>query len=556
MGYSRLGGRLDEKGAKFAVWAPNAKGLQLVVGKRHLPMERGSDGVWELHVEGVGEFDTYQFKIESEDGSIIEKSDPYAYYNAFRPERHSILFDVDRFEWNDRGWMESRERDWHKSLINIYEVHLGSWRRDESGHFRNYRDLAHHLADYVIDMGYSHVELMPVGGHPLDDSWGYQVSGFYSVTSRYGTPRDFQYFVNHLHERGIGVILDWVGAHFPTDTFALAQFDGTHLYEHSEMGVHPHWDTLYFDYREERVRQFLIENVLYWCEIYHIDGFRLDAVSSMIYKDFGKEENGEENPEAISMLQELNQRVHTEFPGVLTIAEESHNYEGVTSKLGFDFKWNIGWMNDVLDFFSTDFPYRKHKFHQLTFLMMYNHLEHYILEISHDEVVHEKKSLFSKMPGDENTRRKGLCQLMAFMMAMPGKKLMFMGAEIGQQSEWDFNGTLPWGMVDLEVQGCVRKLNKLYSRLQPLWDDQEGFKWLSCDDVERGILALKRGNFVAVFNFSDQKHEDHFSGFSEAETIFAREGAIGVVSNGGLLVELPPLSTLYIEATFDEGRLL
>ncbi len=498
--YQQMGGRLTNHqgvaGAKFTVWAPNAKAVSLVGDFNHWdgranPMRSlGFSGVWELFVPGLEEGMKYKYEITQEHGGIKLKSDPYALSSELRPATASVLANVDRFSWSDQAWIDRRRRDTATPKpLNVYEVHLGSWRRRYGTDFLNYREIAHALADYCREMGYSHVELMPIQEHPLDESWGYQVSGFYAVTSRFGTPEDFQYFVNHLHENNIGVILDWVPGHFPMDDFSLGRFDGTALYEHEDprQGWHPHWHTHIFNFNRHEVVNFLLANALFWFDVMHIDGLRVDAVASMLHLDYGREAGewipnrygGKENLEAIEFFKHLNSIVHQHAPGVLTIAEESTSFTGVTHSveqggLGFDLKWNMGWMNDTLRYISKDMIYRHYHHNDLTFGLLYAFSERFALVLSHDEVVHGKGSLMAKMPGDIWQKFANLRLLLSYMMCQPGKKLLFMGGEIAQWNEWYCKRELEWDLLHYPVhngiKNMVKDLNHFYLENGALWE--------------------------------------------------------------------------------------
>jgi len=487
---------------KFAVWAPCAKRVALVgdFNKWNVeinPMRRmGSTGIWELFIPGLREGERYKFAIKTGEGHVRFKADPLAFQGEMRPNSASVVNTVDSFEWSDHQWMERQENKLNVPL-NIYEVHLGSWKRGECD-FLGYCELAPRLAEYVKKMGYTHVELLPVMGHPLDESWGYQVTGFYAISRRYGSIQDFQYFVDYMHKEGIGVILDWVPGHFPTDDHSLAQFDGTHLYEHLDprQGYHPHWNTHIFNYGRYEVSNFLIGSALFYLDKMHIDGLRVDAVSSMVYLDFGGKEGewipnkdgGNENLEAITLLKELNELVHDRFKGVLMIAEESHAFPGSTDPtgLGFDLKWNLGWMNDILRYFETPMEYRPRVHNILLHAFTYTFQEKHILPLSHDEVVHEKKSLLSKMPGNEWEKFANLRLLLSYMICHPGKKLLFMGGELGQWNEWNCKEGLHFELLQMpyhqKLQNCVAELNTLYRAHPALWEEdfsKEGWEMVS-----------------------------------------------------------------------------
>ena len=490
--YKVLGANLKEfhgvKGVQFAVWAPNAKSVSLIADfnffdGRATPMRSmGTSGIWELFVPGLKEGEKYKFEIHTREGYLRVKSDPFAFYSELRPRTASIVANLDAYQWNDNQWMSARKNLTLDRPINVYEVHLGSW-RDYGTEFPNYRQVAVDLAKYCKEMGFTHVELLPIMEHPLDESWGYQVSGFYSVTSRYGTVADFQFFVDHMHNQGIGVILDWVPAHFPTDDFSLNRFDGTALFEHEDprKGIHPHWHTAIFNYGRKEVTNFLLANALFWFDKMHIDGLRVDAVASMLFLDYGRKEGewipnpdgSNFNIDAIEFLKHLNSIVHERFPGVLMIAEESSSYQGVTHKegLGFDLKWNMGWMNDTLQYFSKDPFFRKFHQNDLTFSLIYAFSERFISVLSHDEVVHGKGSLVNKMPGPDWQKFANLRLLYSYLITHPGKKLLFMGGEIGQWNEWYCKAALDWHLLQFPLHHGLSKmvadLNRLLPRVAP-----------------------------------------------------------------------------------------
>jgi len=524
--YEKLGAQVrvldGVPGVSFAVWAPHAQRVSVVGdfnqwdGRRH-PMRRlGASGVWEIFIPGVRPGALYKFEIRNLHGHITLKTDPYGLFFEVPPKNAAIVWDNRAFPWTDAAWLEERSRrDPFRSPLSIYEVHLGSWRKKSLGESFGYRELAGPLIDYLRRMGFTHVEFLPVAEHAYYPSWGYQVTGFYAPTSRYGTPEDFQYLVNALHEAGFGVILDWVPAHFPRDDWALARFDGTALYEHEDwrLGVHQDWGTLIFNYGRHEVRNFLVANALFWCDRYHVDGLRVDAVASMLYLDYSRKPGewlpnrfgGRENLEAIEFLRQANELVHTHFPGVLTIAEESTAWPMVTRPphiggLGFHFKWNMGWMHDTLRYFRRDPIFRKYHQNELTFAMLYHHHENFILPLSHDEVVHGKGSLWAKMPGDEWQRAANLRALLAYQWLFPGKQLLFMGGEFGQRTEWDANTGLQWELVqDIPfhqgIQRLVADLNHLYRAEPALWEgdhDPAGFQWIDCSDHEQSVLSFIR----------------------------------------------------------------
>jgi len=544
--YNQMGGRLTThsgvEGAKFSVWAPNAKSVSLLSDFNHWdgrvnPMrQQGYTGVWEIFLPGLKAGEKYKFEIHTQQGERRIKADPYAVHCEMRPATASILGHVDHFPWQDQNWMEARcNQNIHPKPMLIYEVHTGSWNQYD-GNFLNYRDLAHNLAAYCLEMGFTHVELMPIQEHPLDESWGYQVSGFFAPTSRHGKPDDFQYFVDYMHLNGIGVILDWVPGHFPTDDFSLARFDGSALYEHADprQGYHPHWHTNIFNFSRHEVTNFLIANALYWFEKMHIDGLRVDAVASMLYSDYGREEGewipnsfgGKENLAAIEFLKHLNSIVHQRCPGVLMIAEESTSFTGVTHRvenggLGFDFKWNMGWMNDTLRYFSQDPLYRTHHHHDLTFGLIYAFSENFICAFSHDEVVHGKKSLISKMPGDTWQQFANLRLLLSYMICQPGKKSLFMGAEIAQWNEWNCKRELDWFLLDFlphkGIYQLVKELNHFYLKHSSLWEKDsspEGFEWADFHDIQNCVICYIRKSshekLLCVHNFTPQYHPRYF----------------------------------------------
>jgi 1,4-alpha-glucan branching enzyme len=524
--YDKLGSQLREidgvAGTSFAVWAPNARRVS-VVGEfngwdgRYHPMRLlGASGVWELFVPGVGEGALYKYEIQKAQGDLTLKTDPFGFFFEPAPKTASIVWNNRKFQWSDAQWMEQRaKRNALRSPMSIYEVHLGSWRKKNSYESLSYRELAGPLVEYVRQMGFTHVEFLPVAEHAFYPSWGYQVTGFFGATGRYGTPEDFQFLVNALHEGGIGVLVDWVPAHFPRDDWALARFDGTCLYEHEDprKGAHQDWGTLIFNFGRHEVRNFLAANALFWCERFHIDGLRVDAVASMLYLDYSRQEGqwvpnqfgGRENLEAVEFLRHFNHLVHTEHPGVVTIAEESTAWAQVTRPpylggLGFTFKWNMGWMHDTLGYFKRDPVYRKFHQNDLTFAMLYHHHENFVLPLSHDEVVHGKGSLRRRMPGDDWQAFANLRSLLAYQWTFPGKKLLFMGGEFGQSHEWNANGELDWTLLEegpfhRGVQQFVADLNRLYRAEAALWErdyDLEGFYWIDCSDTENSVLSFVR----------------------------------------------------------------
>ena len=548
--FEKLGAHPRTYGGKpgmyFAVWAPHAKSVG-VVGDFNgwdpeaSPMKPLEDsGIYEAFIPDLGTGELYKFAITTKDDKILFKADPYAFSAEFRPGTASITTDISGFSWSDEKWMEKRKQtEPEKAPMAIYEVHLGSWRkasRPEKEGYYTYKEAAHELADYVVKMGYTHVELMGIAEHPYDGSWGYQVTGYYAPTSRYGGPRDFMYFVNYLHKKGIGVILDWVPAHFPRDAHGLSSFDGTCLYEHLDprQGSHPHWGTLIYNYGRPQVSNFLISNALFWAKEYHADGIRMDAVASMLYLDYGKNAGewvanmygGHENLEAVEFLKHLNSVFHKEAKGAVLIAEESTAWPQITGNvkengLGFDYKWNMGWMNDFLGYMQCDPYFRNQHYGELTFSMLYAYSENFVLVFSHDEVVHGKGSMAGKMPGD--TQEKKFANLRAaygFMTGHPGKKLLFMGQEFGQMDEWNENRSLEWELlqypVHKEMQEYVKALNHLYTTQPALYEmdyEPEGFEWINCtyndENIAIFIRKTKRPEDTLLFvcNFVPVAHE-------------------------------------------------
>ncbi|WGT65217.1 1,4-alpha-glucan branching protein GlgB [Variovorax paradoxus] len=520
--YDLMGCHLSkEGGARFAVWAPNAESVSVVGDWNHWsgdadPLTPSPDGtgIWLGHAPHAALGQTYKYRIRSRfSGYVVDKADPFAFCAEHPPATASRICDLS-YEWNDGEWMATRAaRNALDAPMSVYEVHLGSWRRRD-GHFMGYREIAHELADYVKHMGFTHVELMPVTEHPFYGSWGYQTTGYFAPTARFGSPQDFMYLVDHLHQNGIGVLLDWVPSHFPTDEHGLAFFDGTHLYEHADprQGFHPEWNSSIFNYGRAEVRSFLVSSGLFWLDRYHLDGLRVDAVASMLYLDYARKHGewipnrhgGRENLEAIDFLQTLNRAVYREHPDTITVAEESTAWPRVSRPtdmdgLGFGEKWNMGWMHDVLAYMKEEPVHRKYHHHKMTFSLVYAFHENFVLPLSHDEVVHGKGSLLNKMPGDPWQQFANLRALFGFMWAHPGKKLLFMGGEFGQRREWTHDGELEWWVCDLEghagLQWLVSQLNRVYRGAPALYQQDftpAGFEWVVADDAERSVFAFVR----------------------------------------------------------------
>lgn len=538
------------QGTHFAVWAPNAKRVSVVGdfnawdGRRHVMRKRGGTGVWEIFMPGVGEGAAYKYEILGAQDALHLKADPVGFGAQHPPETASVVRDISGYGWSDGPWMERRaEAQKRDQAISIYEVHLGSWRRKEDGRPISYKEAAVELIDYVKYMGFTHIELMPISEYPFDGSWGYQPVGLFAPTIRFGPPHEFRDLVEAAHEAGLGILLDWVPGHFPTDVHGLAQFDGTPLYEHADLreGFHQDWNTLIYNYGRHEVENFLTSNALYWFEEYHIDGLRVDAVASMIYRDYSRKEGewipnihgGRENLEAIHMLQSMNTLSYGEVPGIMTVAEESTAYPGVSAPvdvggLGFGYKWNMGWMNDTLSYMALDPVHRKHHHHQMTFGLHYAFSENFILPISHDEVVHGKGSMIHKMPGSEWEKFANLRAYYGFMWAHPGKKLLFMGQEFGQWQEWNHDGEIDWACLVYHmhqgVQDVVRDLNALYRATPALYAkdcDPDGFQWIEANDAAQSVYAwIRRGGpedaeVVVVCNFTPLERSAYKLGFPQ-----------------------------------------
>lgn len=538
--YEKMGAHLvereGERGVHFAVWAPNARQIYILGDfnrwEESHPMHSSDSGVWTLFIPDLEEYTVYKYRIVGKDGQSFDKADPYGFAMEQRPKTASVVADLERYQWGDGDWVSRRtEQQTFDKPMAIYEVHLGSWRKaaDEQwgSRYLTYRELADQLIPYVVELGYTHIELMPIAEHPLDASWGYQVLGFYAPTSRFGTPQDLMYFIDQCHQNGIGVLLDWVPAHFPKDGSGLVYFDGTHLYSHADprQGEHQDWGTLIFNYERNEVRAFLISNAIFWLDKYHFDGLRVDAVASMLYLDYSRKEGewvpnqfgGRENLGAISFLRRMNEAVHTTFPGVVTIAEESTAWPMVSRPpymggLGFSLKWNMGWMHDTLRYMSKEPIYRKYHHNDLTFSLLYAFNENFVLPLSHDEVVHGKGSLINKMAGDEWQRFANLRAYYGFMWGHPGKKLLFMGSEFAQWQEWNFNRELEWEALKAPnhqgIQRFMRDLNRLYQQEPALYEDDfnwTGFTWIDANDSDNSVFsfirnAKSRDEFIMVIS--------------------------------------------------------
>ncbi len=604
--YEKLGAHLAEidgvAGLHFAVWAPNASRVSVVGdfnawnGLSHVLRSLGDSGIWSAFVPGLGSGEKYKYEVRWQDGTIQLKTDPYATRLEAPPNSASIAWELLPYQWGDTEWLARRaSRQWAHTPMSIYEVHLGSWRRGERSRFLSYRELADSLVPYVLDLGFSHIELLPVMEHPFAGSWGYQVTGFFAPTGRYGAPEDFKYFVDTCHRAGIGVLLDWVPGHFPKDAYGLVKFDGSALYEHADprKGEHQEWGTLVFNYGRHEVRNFLMSNALFWLDEYHVDGLRVDAVASMIYLDYSREEGqwvpnqfgGRENLEAVDFLRQLNVLTHERHPGSLTIAEESTAWPAVSRPahlggLGFTFKWNMGWMHDMLRYMGKDPVHRKWSHNDITFSMLYAYHENFILPFSHDEVVHGKGAMLAKMPGDMWQKHANLRALYGYMFSHPGKKLIFMGGEIGQMTEWNHDSSVDWHILAHQahqgLQQLVRDLNRTYRETVALHDldhDPAGFSWIDCNDHESSVVsfirrARRQDDFcVVVVNFTPVVRQAYRLGVPRAgrylEVINTDSAIYGGsnVGNGGaiaaedvpahgypcsLSLTLPPLACLIL----------
>ena len=627
--WRKMGAHLTEinkkQGVMFCLWAPHAKSVS-VIGDlnswdgRHHPMQKRLGGIWELFIPGLSEGDLYKYEIRTEKGHCYEKADPYGFQHEVRPAKSSVISKIDSFQWNDQSWISNRDnRDPLDQPISVYEMHLGSWMHASSddpfinsnGEHRapvpaadmkpgsrllTYKELANKVIPYVKERGFTHIELMPISEHPFDGSWGYQVTGWYAPTSRFGSPDEFRAFVDSCHKEGIGIILDWVPGHFPKDQHGLAYFDGSHLYEHSDprVGEHKEWGTLIFNYSRNEVRNFLVANLIFWFDQFHIDGIRVDAVASMLYKDYLRpegewipnEDGGNENFEAVRFLQQANHVLFQHFPGALSIAEESTTWTGVTKPtdmdgLGFNLKWNMGWMHDMLDYFEIDPWFRQFNQNNITFSICYNFTENFMLALSHDEVVHGKSHLLHKMPGDDWQKYANTRALLAYMWTHPGKKTIFMGMEFGQRQEWNVWDDLQWDLLNYEphkgIQKLVDDLNNLYKREPALWRndfDEYGFQWIDCDDNKNSVISFMRREktdgewLVIVANFTPQNHSNYrigvpVDGFYEEifNTDASQYGGSNLGNMGGKSTDLynihgyensidlclPPLSVLVLK---------
>lgn len=592
--YKFLGAHKEKNGVSFTVWAPRAREVYLIGdfngwNRTNLPLQRfENSGIWQIVVENVNIFDSYKYRIITETGEVREKSDPFAFHSEERPKSASKYFDIDGFKWTDKSWIKKKDNlDLYNMPLNIYEVNLYSWKKNQEGKQLSYEIFAKDLISYVKKMGYTHIELMPIMEHPHDGSWGYQVTGFYAPTSRYGTPHDFMALVNECHKNNIGIILDWVPVHFAVNDYGLERFDGTYLYESLDKfkSQNAAWGTYNFDYTKGEVRSFLISNAMYWHEYYHIDGLRVDAVAYMLYLGFGYDVGQlKTNDVSVNFLRELNTKIFAEYPKTLMIAEESTAWPNVTRPvdmggLGFNYKWNMGWMHDILDYMESDPIYRKFKHDQLRFSFTYNHAENYILPLSHDEVVHEKKSLIEKMPGYYDDKFASLRLFFGFMIAHPGKKLTFMGGEFGQFTEWNEWNQLDWFLLEFEkhrqLHEYVKDLNKLYKSSSELYDldiDDRGLQWVEHENGNESILIFDRVNksgekITCIFNFTPMARESYpvgvdfagkyktilssdkkkYGGNTERVKVYKTQGEAFHGRQHGIRVDIAPLSAIFIK---------
>ncbi len=612
--YNKMGAQLRTvdgvAGVNFSVWAPNARQVSVVGtfndwdGRLHPMRKLIPSGIWELFVPGIGAGEVYKYRIKSHGGEVVDRSDPYGFSAELPPCTASIVSDLSAYSWNDAAWLQRRAAGKaHEEPMAVYEVHLGSWKQDPHRlhGWMNYRDLAHQLVEYCQKMGYTHLELMPVSEHPYTGSWGYQTVGYFAVTSRYGSPEDFMYFVDHCHQHGIGVILDWVPAHFPRDAHGLRRFDGTALYEHEDprQGEHPDWGTMIFNYGRKEVTNYLIANALFWADKYHIDGLRVDAVASMLYLDYSREEGGwipnqyggRENLEAIDFLKSFNKHIHARHPGILTIAEESTAWGGVSRPtdvggLGFSMKWNMGWMNDTLRYMRNDPIHRGYHHNELTFSLIYAFSENFVLPFSHDEVVHGKRSLLDQMPGDLWQKFANLRLLYSYMWTHPGKKLLFMGGDFAQWTEWTHEQELPWDLLQWDthqgIQRLVAALNHLHRQepsLHELDFQPEGFEWVDCYNHAESVLTyMRKGKdpedfTITCCNFTPVPREHHRVGvprggrYREIFNSDAKEfGGSNILNSGELIasdqghhmrphsleIKLPPLGVAVLKPDTSE----
>ena len=603
--YQQLGAHLKTidgiDGVYFAVWAPNAQRISVVGefnrwdGRSHPMRNLGGCGIWELFIPGLSAGCLYKFEILNRDsGEVVVKTDPYGQQFEFRPQTAAVVTNPNQYQWTDDAWLSQRQkRDWLHEPMSIYEVHLGSWQRDSRGNFLNYRQLADQLIPYAKNLGFTHIELLPITEHPLDASWGYQTTGYFAPTSRHGSPDDFRYFVDSCHQNGIGVILDWVPAHFPKDAFGLARFDGSPLYEHEDprKGEHRDWGTLIYNYSRNEVKNFLLASAVFWLQEFHLDGLRVDAVASMLYLDYSREADdwvpnmygGNENLEAIDFLRHLNSVTHQHLPGTVIMAEESTSWPQVTRPtwtggLGFSMKWNMGWMHDILAYMQQQPIHRAYHHDQLTFGLLYAFSENFILPFSHDEVVHGKGSLLNKMPGDEWQRFANLRLLYTLMFTYPGKKLLFMGSEFAQGTEWGFNRSLDWYLLQFPhhqgMQTLVKDLNQLYTSQPALYQhdfEHQGFEWIDCHDVQQSVISYRRKSadedLIVILNFTPVPRQDYRIGVPAAgsyTTIFNSDSQYYDGSNVGdalsvsepiawmnqtdsITVTLPPLAGIILK---------